>query len=476
MKRPTPLTQALAPLLAIAALGMPLSPISAQSLAITGATIIDGTGRAPIRDGVIVVTEGRIAAVGTARDVRVPAAATPLDARGKYVIPGLMDANVHLVLNIDLETLVKHEGRYHEIALEGAQIALRNGLTTVFDTWGPRDALITARDAIEAGRAPGSRLYLAGNIIGFDGPLGADFRATAAPFVSKAFAKRINETWELGTGRKLLWMPPDTLRAAVRQYAQTKVDFLKYGSSGHVDMNLIGFSERAQKVIVEEGHRAGKTVQAHVTSPESIDMAIDAGVDILTHGDISGPTYPIPPETIRKMRERGISVSTLPVTQRHVDAMEKHNAQATLLPYFKVARTNLRNMMQAGVPLLVSTDAGIEHPVLITESRTVAADTVDPRVKLGEGHFNALVALEELGMDRMEILKSTTSHIARAYKHPELGTLEAGKIADLVILDADPLESARNYRRINTVIKGGRVVDRAVLPVSPIISARPQVP
>jgi imidazolonepropionase-like amidohydrolase len=156
--------------------------------------------------------------------------------------------------------------------------------------------------------------------------------------------------------------------------------------------------------------------------------------------------------------------------------MEKNNPTATLLPYFKVARTNLRNMMKAGVPILVSTDAGIEHPVLISESRTVAADTVDPRVKLGEGHFNALVALEELGMDRMEILKSTTSHIARAYKHPELGTIEVGKMADVVILDADPLESARNYRRITAVIKGGRVVDRTTLPVSPLISARTQVP
>jgi imidazolonepropionase-like amidohydrolase len=93
-------------------------------------------------------------------------------------------------------------------------------------------------------------------------------------------------------------------------------------------------------------------------------------------------------------------------------------------------------------------------------------------VKLGEGHFNALYALEELGMDRMEILKTATSNVAHAYKLRDLGTLEVGKIGDLVILDADPLQSARNYRRISTVIKDGKMVDLGALPAAPLISAK----
>jgi imidazolonepropionase-like amidohydrolase len=134
-------------------------------------------------------------------------------------------------------------------------------------------------------------------------------------------------------------------------------------------------------------------------------------------------------------------------------------------------------MVKAGVPLLVSTDAGIQNPVLLAESLTLATDTIDARVKLGEGHFNALVALEEAGMAPMEILKSATSNIARAYKvDRDLGTLEPGKIADLVMLDANPLESARNYRRINAVIKDGQIIDLAKLPVAPIISALKVVP
>jgi len=448
------------------------STASAQTLAITGGTIIDGTGAAAVPDGVVLMRNGRITAVGPAARVTVPADATRIDARGKFVIPGLMDGNLHLFLNLDLETLIKYEGRYHEIVLEAAQIALKTGQTTVFDTWGPRAALARARDMINAGQAPGSRIYLAGNILGFTGPLGADFRLTAAPFVSKAFAIRINEEWTEGTGRELLWMPPDSVRAAIRAYAAKGVNFLKYGASGHVDMNLISFSERVQRVIVEEGHRAGITVQAHVTSPESIDMAIEAGVDILTHGDISGPVYAIPPETIRKLVERNVAVSVLSVTDRHLAAMQKLTPTPTLAPYHKIAKENIRNMAAAGVRLMVSTDAGIENPLLLSESTRLVADTVDPRVKLGEGHFNAMQGLAEAGMAPMEILKAATSNVAKAYRlDKDVGTLEAGKIADVVILDANPLENVRNYRRISTVIKDGRVVDRAALPVAPIISA-----
>ena len=445
--------------------------LRAQSLAVTGATLIDGTGRAPIADAVVVIENARIKAGGPAVSTPVPAGIQRVDGRGKFVIPGLMDANLHLYLNGDLESLIRYEGRYHEIILEGAQIALKTGQTTVFDTWGPRADLVKVRDLINAGQAVGSRIYLAGNIIGFSGPLGPDFFLASAAHASKAFVKRTNAHWEEGSGRELLWMPPDSLRQAIRRYIALGVDFLKYGASGHVDMNLISFSERAQRVIVEEGHRAGKTVQTHTTSPESLDMAIEAGVDIITHGDISGPTYPIPDETIRKLVDRNTSVSVLAITRRSLDALVAKSPEGILTPYMKVSASNIRNMVKAGVKLMISTDAGVQNPIRLAESPTLASDTVDSRVKLGEGHFNALLALEEAGMAPMEILKSATSNIAKAYKvDRELGTLEPGKAADLVILEADPLGSARNYRRIHTVIKGGMVVDRAALPSAPVIS------
>ncbi|WP_425155472.1 amidohydrolase family protein [Candidatus Palauibacter sp.] len=237
-------------------------------------------------------------------------------------------------------------------------------------------------------------------------------------------------------------------------------------------MVIISFSERVQRVIVEEGHRAGMTVQTHTTSVESLDMAIEAGVDIITHGDISGPVVPIPMETVRKLVELDIAVSVLPITQRRLEALQQHNPDGTLTPYMAIGRENQTRMIEAGVSMLLSTDAGIKHPVLLAESGTIASDTVDQRTKLGEGHFNALAALEELGMAPMEILRSATSHIARAYEmEDEIGSLQAGMIADLVILDANPLDAARNYRSIHAVIKDGQRVDLDALPVAPIISA-----
>ena len=113
---------------AIAALLLTVAaPVGSQTIAITGATAIDGTGRPPISDAVILLRDGRISAIGSAAQVTIPTDATRIDARGKYVIPGLMDANLHLYLNGDLESLIKLEDRYHEVALEGAQIALKSG-------------------------------------------------------------------------------------------------------------------------------------------------------------------------------------------------------------------------------------------------------------------------------------------------------------------------------------------------------------
>ncbi|WP_417460463.1 amidohydrolase family protein [Kordiimonas sp.] len=440
----------------------------ADTTVITGGTLIDSAGTGPIADAVMVIRDGRIQAAGPRTAIELPADAREIDATGKFIIPGLMDANVHLYLNLDLETLIKYEGRYQDIIIEGAQLALKTGQTTVFDTWGPYPALKKARDMLNSGEAIGSRIYFAGNIIGFDGPLSADFREAAAAHVSKAMVSRLNADWEQDTGRDLMWMGPDEVRGKVDAYAAKDVDFLKYGASGHVAMEFITFSPRVQKEIVAAGHAAGKTVQVHTTSTESLDMAIDAGVDILTHCDITGPVKTIPEATLAKMVERGIPCSIVPITQHRLDAYIEQDPNQVMATYQGIGRKNIANMIKAGVSILLSTDAGVKSPLLMAESKQ---PKVDMRTELGEGHFNAFTALEELGMAPLEILRSATLNTAKAYKlDGDLGSLEAGKIADVVILDANPLDAAANYRSIHMVIKDGVVVDTDALPLAPVVS------
>jgi len=458
--------------------------ILAQSLAIVGGTVIDGTGTSPIAVGVVLIDNGRISAVGRMDELDIPDDALRVDAKGKYVIPGLMDANVHLGLshNLSLELLVRYENQFDDIILEAAQVALREGVTTVFDTWGPLPQLQSVRDEINAGLSVGSRIFLAGNIIGLDGIFaGGWLHPGAEQQVSVAFRDRMNQRYEQEVGTTLQAMRPDEIPPAIANYIGKGVDFLKYSGDtqklvGSSMISTLYFSPRQQMAIVESGHRAGLSVQAHIASEEAIHVAIDVGLDIVTHGDLAVPPKTYSKATIKRLAESDTAVSVMPFTERRLKAFEdfaQANSQPIVwIPLYKAMRENRRAMVEQGVKILMSTDAHLRNeqlPDLIPIPWEI--DTVDPDREIGEAHFNALVALEEDGLDLMDVLKSATSNISRAYRlDDELGTLEAGKIADLLILDKNPLQSARNYRSINMVIKDGTIVERAALPVSPVIN------
>jgi imidazolonepropionase-like amidohydrolase len=433
----------------------------AAPLALTNVTIIDATGRAPIENGVIVMDNGRITAVGPKASVTIPKGAKVMDKAGKYVIPGLMDANVHLFLNLDLDTLLRLRGRYADVVVEAAQLALKTGQTTVFDTWGPYPDLKAARDRINTGKDVGARIFLAGNIIGFDGPVSKDFADRYKPVLHKSTVDYLNKRWTQGTGRELMWDTADEVAKKVATYAALDVDFLKYAANGHGDYSFAAVGQRSQNAIVKAGHAVGKTVQAHVHSLEGIQSAMDAGVDILTHCDITIERT-IPPALVKKIADKGVYCSVLPTTAAHRKVIGEFGAKAQ-----GGSMINIKNMADAGIPLMLSTDGGITHPLPLN-----APDKplIDNRTTMGEGHFGALLGLQEA-------LQMATINVAKGYKvDKDFGTLERGKHADMVVLDADPMISARNYRAINMVIKAGEVVDLEKLPVAPLISNQKQLP
>jgi imidazolonepropionase-like amidohydrolase len=440
-------------------------------LAIVGGTIIDGTGAPPLPEGVLLIEGSRIVAVGNASNP-IPGHARRISAAGQYVIPGLMDANVHLFFPVTPDLLVRYEGMYEAVIAEAAEIALKNGVTTVFDTWGPREALTRVRDSINRGERPGSRIFFAGNIIGFNGPTSTDFFPIARSILSKARADEIDARWEQGVGANLLYMTAEQVRARVRAYLESGTqDFLKYASSGHTAMELIAFSEKVQRVIVEEGHRAGLTVQAHSTSPESLRLEIEAGADLLQHADVTGPV-PIPEELLALMVERQIPCASLFVTRRFL-AWNEASGTEPIKTIHRVKDENDRRLIAAGANVLLTTDGGV-YPADAIEMPLYAPQVAaqDLPTALGESHFHWLTAAHELGMAPMDILKAATANLAKAYHvDRDLGTLEKGKIADLLILNRNPLENPSHYRSIRAVVKEGRMVEREALPTRPILTA-----
>jgi imidazolonepropionase-like amidohydrolase len=451
-----------------AVLSLAATVAGAAPLAITKVTIIDATGRPPVEDGVIVMDNGRIVAVGPASTVTIPHNAKVVEKAGKYVIPGLMDASLHLFVDLDISTLISYRGRYSDIVIEAAQLALKNGQTTVFDTWGPYADLKASRDRINTGQSIGPRIFFAGNIIGVGGPVSEDFRGDfgGVGLLRQDTIEYLNRHWTQGTGAELLWDTSDEVAKKIAIYSAKDIDFLRYISNSRQEKSFLAFSQESQNEIVKAGHDKGKTVQADVYSLAGMLQAIDAGADILTHCDIT-PERTIPEAIIHEMAAKKVSCSVLPVTKAYRESQGKELGTTYLHSW-----TNIKNLIDGGVNVMLSTEATMELPRAVGDQDKGDQDKSKPdnSTRLGDGIFFALAGLEQIGVDPMKALQAATINTARGYKlDKDLGTLEPGKYADMVVLDANPLASASNYRSINMVIKSAEIVDLVKLPREPLI-------
>lgn len=447
--------------------------------AITGATVIDGNGGKPIEKGVILIEGSRISAVG-GRDLPVPPDTQQMEASGKFVIPGLMNANVHLFGAVMLQYLARYWGQYEAIIEESAQIALKSGLTSVFDTWGPRRFLMKVRDRINAGEVQGSRIFCAGNIAGFDGPFSADFDEKSVPIASPDFARRINAIWVENVGRHLMWLEPPQLAAQIATYIERGIDFVKYASNEHGGQTfgaMLQFSPQQQAAIVGEAHRHGITAQAHTMSIEGLRLAIEAGCDLITHCNLTGPV-PIPESTLELFTQRNTGAVVFALTEAGFNWAANSKDEWTRTLYGGAGDINTRNLIRTGAQLLLANDGVIFPREIYNDPRSaddrewVTAEKGGALFNLPDGHFGWFRAMEEKGCQPMRMLQAATRNIAIAYgKQQDLGTLEAGKFADMLILDKNPLEAAANYRTIHAVIKEGVVIDRDCLPLKPVLTA-----
>ena len=470
----------------------------ASTLVLTGGTLIDGNGGPPVPDAVVVIANGRITAAGARAAVAIPAGATPIDASGKFLIPGLIDTNVHLSLYGGMgdryETLAKYHPRQKEIVLEAAQLELKYGVTTVRDSYGLLLPLVAVRDQIASGAAVGARVLAAGNIVGWGGPYSISFSLTREAGLT-LFQEQVNDDVSQGAGEDLVDLTPEELRTAIRAYLDKGPDFIKYGGTAHFARPaFIGFSPEAQKVMVEEAHRRNKGAETHATTIDGLRMSIDAGIDLIQHPELLGPRE-MPDAMVRAIVDKKIVCSMLVSTitgdawtkhlkdrdeaagkrteaekkatgpQRPKTSAEVRQRNADEQLELDMRRKNAQKLIAAGAVVTIGTD-----------SYWAAAPEFSRTVKLenqshGIGSILAIEGLVELGMTPAKAIAAATRNGAIASRGlADFGTLEAGKRADVLVLDADPLADIKNIRKLSVLIKDGRVIDRNTLPQQKVLS------
>jgi imidazolonepropionase-like amidohydrolase len=417
-----------------------------------------------------------------------------IDGAGRFVIPGLIDTNVHLSLyggqRDRYETIAKYYSREDEIVLEAAQIQLRHGVTTVRDSYGVLAPLTRVRSTIAQGQSVGARILAAGNIVGWGGPYSVSFSLTPQTGLTR-FQEEMNDAIAQGAGENLFDLTPEELRTAINRYLDKGPDFLKFGGTSHFsEPTYIGFSPEAQKVLVDEAHKRRLVAETHSTTIEGMRLSIEAGVDLIQHPELLVPRE-IPDDLVKMIHDRHIICSML-VSTITGEAWEKHlkdkaqaekkqaEAKQPERPLTTVAER--RRAAELGLGLEQRRRSAI---ALIKGGCTVTVGTdsywaaapefaIDPKPanqSHGIGTIMAIEGLVELGMTPAEALAAGTRNGALACrKSGELGVIEEGKLADLVLLDADPLADIHNLRKVRSVIAAGRLVDPAKLPERPVLS------
>ena len=387
--------------------------------AFTGMRLIDGSDRPPVDNATILVRDGRIVAAGAASSVTIPAGATRVSLAGKHVIPGLINAHGHANdLPRDLDTYAKY------------------GVTTVFslgnDTNAP--AAIAARDAQASPTLARARIFTSGPVVNPN--------------------------------------TPEAAREQVAKVAAMKADSIKI----RVDDNLGTTPKMAPEVyraVIEDAHKRGLRVAVHLFYLNDAKAVLDAGADFIAH---SVRDLDVDNDLAAKMKARGVclcptlmrEVSTYVyestpsffsdplflkysdaqwINQRKDPAFHAKTAKDPAAQRYKaaleVASRNMKKLADAGVPIAMGTDTG-------------------PAGRF-QGYFELmeLELMAKAGMTPKQILQSATRDAARCWKvDADLGTLEAKRWADFVVLDADPLANVSNVRRIADVYIAGNKVAR----------------
>ena len=402
--------------------------------------MIDGTGGTPLSDAAVVVDGQRIEAVGPRDTVAIPPGAEMVDLSGMTLLPGLIDCHDHLGHTgyglMDRWELDAPASLRHIRTAQVLKDTLDMGYTAVKDAGGLDNGF---RLAVEEGLIPGPRLMVSISLISPTGGL-ADIRSPSG----HCCPGPVNLNLPSGVADG-----PDAVRAKVREMARFGADVIKCASTGGASSREghgpcdREFTQAELGALVEEAHELGLLVMCHALGGPGLRRALEAGVDSIEHGTYLNQD----PQLLFMMAEKGIFfVPTLLVYDFHrenVREFVKVRARALYADHME----SIHKAIVAGVKVVAGTDSGgWGHPSNAGELRCM---------------------VEEAGMSPMQALVAATGHAAQCLgMEKDIGTVETGKLADLVVVDGAPLEDITlllNMDRIKMVVKGGAIhADRRV--------------
>jgi len=408
------------------------APAAAATIAFTNARIIDGTGRAPIERGTVVISGGRITAVGPAASTTIPAGAQRIDASGKTIVPGFINDHAHLNVERGATLPVRDDlvRRLKIYAAYGVTSTVSLGSTQADELEGFK--LMQEQDRVGLDRA---RLYTAGlNAIG---------------------------------------KTPEEARASVDRLADLHAHVIKF----HINGNPNDMNRPTWSAIIDESHKKSLKASVHIFYHKDAEASVDDGVDILAH---SIRDQDVTPGLIAKMKQK--NVAYIPTLTRDLSVfvyqttpdflnepffrrgMSLYNEQVPLVssaefhdkvkkdPNTEVIRKalveankNLKILSDAGITIAMGTDSGVAN-----------------NPGRWQGYFEQveMEMMNKAGMSPMKVLVASTGDAAKVMGLKNVGTLQAGNWADLVVLRANPLDNIRNTRAIDSVwVAGGKLAD-----------------
>jgi imidazolonepropionase-like amidohydrolase len=403
-------------------------------LALVNGFLIDGSGGKPIDRATVVIDGSRIKAVGPSSEVKVPSEAKVINLDGLTILPGLIDAHMHFMgtrtHKLEEEFTVPDQVKLLR-CVNDASALLDAGFTTVKDCGGTNGLYL--KFAVAEGSIRGPRIVASGYV------LSQTFGHGDIHFIPIHWAKEKIPTICDGV---------DDCRRAARYALREGADFIKICATGGV-MSMrdrpehTQFSLEEMKVIVEEARKVGTFVTAHAQGTEGIKMAILAGIKTIDHG-----IY-LDDEAVKMMKERNvILVPTLSIVNqivtrgREVGIVEWGLAKA--MEAFESHLKSVRKAYEAGVKIAVGTDFG--GPELW---------------KLGTNAMELELLVDKVGFKPMDAIVSATKISAEACGlEKKIGTIEAGKLADIIVVNGNPLENIRvlrDVRNVKMVLKEGKI-------------------